>query len=50
MPKALHQKLKRQAHKLKTKGKLKDVNAYVYGTMAKIKKAHKRKQTRRKKS
>lgn len=37
MPKALEQKLRRQAEELKRKGKLKgDVEGYVYGTMRKI--------------
>jgi len=36
MPKVLHEKLERQARKLKLKGKRKD--AYVYGTLKKIKK------------
>ena len=41
MPKALHARLARQAAKMGLTGKRK--GAYVYGTMAKIKKAKKRK-------
>ncbi len=43
MPKKLHRKLKRQASKLAREGKLRDRDAYVHGTMAKIKKRRRRK-------
>jgi len=39
MPKALHDKLERQARKKGLKGKRKD--AYIYGTMKKIEKGKK---------
>jgi len=35
MPKALEEKLKRRAEKLHRQGKVKDVDAYVYGTLRK---------------
>lgn len=41
MPKELHRKLKRQARKLKAKGKLRDEGAYVHGTLRKIAKRKK---------
>lgn len=41
MPKKIHKALEKQANKLKLKGESK--NAYIYGTLAKIEKAEKRK-------
>lgn len=40
MPKAIHDKLKRQAEKMIREGKLKSAkkNAYIYGTLSKIEK------------
>lgn len=44
MPKKLHAALEKRAKKLKLKGDRK--NAYIYGTMAKIEKAKKKKAKR----
>ena len=41
MPKKIHEQLKKRAKKLKLKGKRKQ--AYIFGTLHKIKKARKKK-------
>jgi hypothetical protein len=44
MPKKIHKDLEKQANKLKLKGESR--NAYIYGALAKIEKAEKKKKSK----